>query len=275
MQLVARFEHRHVADAGKHDELGVGQVTHDLLGQARWSQQVVGADDDERGHSDSGQLLSHVEVDQRPERLGDGPGRGRRHHGSRQLDVSGIGMAPETGARDQERGVARRQEPALGHPSQPGTAPTGGGHREASQRREPVRREQSACGGGDEHDPRHALPRHRRSFDAEPHDHHAAHRVADEHRVVDIEVLEHAREVADEVLEPVTLAPGCRATVAPEVDRDHAELVSEVDELVMPRRRGQREPVEQHDRTRVVRTALHHVGLAAVERGDDVGARIR
>ena len=71
-------------------------------------------------------------------------------------------------------------------------------------------------------------------------------------RIVEVEVLEHRRR--DRGTGASVRIPGVPASsaVSAEVDRDHAEVVGQVDELVVPGRGGQREAVEEHDRRRAV-----------------------
>jgi len=99
-------------------------------------------------------------------------------------------------------------------------------------------------------------------------DHGAAEGVTDEDDPVQVERLEHRCEVGSEAARCDRGGTEGRASVAAQVDADHAEPIGEVEVLVLPGAVVEREPVHEDDGRAT--PAFDDVQLGAVV-GDDRG----
>ena len=111
---------------------------------------------------------------------------------------------------------------------------------------------------------------------AELHDRHATHRMADQHRVVEVEGLEDGGHVGRQARDAVAVAAGRRLAVAPQVDGDDPVAVGQLVELGSPHLGGQGDAVEQHQRSAIA--SLHDVQRPAVRGGHravgDIGRHV-
>ena len=196
VDLVGALEHEHVAGALEHLESRVGDELGDAPRLRRRGDDVRAPAEHERGHPDLGQLVGHVEADERGHGLLARRLRARRDHLPDELDVTRLRVASEADAGEEEAEVLLGHQlvgrrPAAGealeHLAQPARA--------GQVRLRKSRHQHHAADalGGD----LGVVRRERLQRDA-------AHRVADEHGVVQVHALEHGPHVLGEVLDRVT-----------------------------------------------------------------------
>ena len=184
----AAFEHQHVAATGEHLESRVGDELRDQPRLGGRREQVGGADDHQRRHLDLRKVVGEVETDQRAWCVEPGLGRALGEHLAHQLDVARTRVAPEAEPREQEPEVRRRPHPAR----------VGGAVRdllEPAFRARRVRPERGARERREQHDAGHALGRELGELRGERLHRDAAHRMADEHGVAQVERFEDGLQV--------------------------------------------------------------------------------